>query len=133
MPSKAPTPPSPVIPTTEPETIKIEPKIKIPAEELKPEKEIEAIEKEIPPVKETAIIDTEAGLKEQFQSIYNNIENLTGIELSRALDMFQSEYIKKEGYSSVLKNIQATSLALKGKNYILSQPEKEDLKRKMLF
>ena len=132
-PSKAPTPPSHAIPTTEPETIKIEPKIKIPAEELKPGKEIEAIEKEIPPVKETAIIDTEAGLKEQFQSIYNNIENLTGIELSRALDMFQSEYIKKEGYSSVLKNIQATSLALKGKNYILSQPEKEDLKRKMLF
>jgi hypothetical protein len=56
-----------------------------------------------------------------------------GVELSSALEKFQSEYIKEQGYNSVLKNMHNTSTALKSKTYVLSQSEKEDLKMKMNF
>ena len=56
-----------------------------------------------------------------------------GVELSSALEKFQSEYIKEQGYNSVLKNMHNTSTMLKSKTYVLSQSEKEDLKMKMNF
>jgi hypothetical protein len=56
-----------------------------------------------------------------------------GIEISSALEKLQSEYIKEQGYNSVLKNMHNTSAALKSKTYVLSQSEKEDLKMKMSF
>ena len=77
--------------------------------------------------------DVKINLGNQFNLITDGIENMTGLEISTALEKFQSEYINKAGYSSVLKNIHNTSLGLRGKTYVLSQPEKEDLKMKMNF
>jgi hypothetical protein len=77
--------------------------------------------------------DTKSILLKQFKLIIDGIENLTGLEISTALEKFQSEYVNKIGYSSVLKNIHNTSIGLRGKTYVLSQPEKEDLKMKLNF
>jgi len=75
----------------------------------------------------------ESLLTKQFNLIFENLDSLTGLELSSALEKFQSEYIKDKGYNSVLKNIHNTSTTLKSKTYVLSQPEKDDLKQKMTF
>jgi len=72
-------------------------------------------------------------LKKQFDLIYDGLETLTGLELSKALEKFQNEYIKKQGYNSVLKNIHNTSTDLRSKTYVLSQSEREDIKMKMKF
>jgi len=72
-------------------------------------------------------------LTKQFNLIFDSVESLMGLELSSALEKFQSEYIKEKGYNSVLKNIHNTSAILKSKTYVLSQPEKDDLKQKMNF
>jgi len=72
-------------------------------------------------------------LTKQFDLIFDNVDSLMGIELSSALEKFQSEYIKESGYNSVLKNIHNTSTTLRNKTYVLSQPEKEDLRMKMNF
>ena len=72
-------------------------------------------------------------LTKQFNLIFDSVESLMGLELSSTLEKFQSEYIKEKGYNSVLKNIHNTSAILKSKTYVLSQPEKDDLKQKMNF
>ena len=72
-------------------------------------------------------------LKKQFDLILEGLENLTGLEVSKALEKFQNEYIKKLGYNSVLKNIHNTSTDLRTKTYVLSQSEREDVKMKMKF
>jgi len=75
----------------------------------------------------------ESLLTKQFNLIFENIDTLMGLEISSALEKFQSEYIKEKGYNSVLKNLHNTSTTLKSKTYILSLPEKDDLKQKMKF
>ena len=77
--------------------------------------------------------DGESLLTKQFNLIFENVDNLMGLEISSALEKFQSEYIKEKGYNSVLKNIHNTSSTLKSKTYVLSQPEKDDLNQKMNF
>jgi hypothetical protein len=77
--------------------------------------------------------DTKGTLSKQFNLIMDGIETLTGLEISTALEKFQSEYVNKAGYNSVLKNIHNTSINLRSKTYVLSQPEKEDLKMKLNF
>ena len=72
-------------------------------------------------------------LGKQFDLIFDSLDSLTGIELAAALEKFQSEYVKKQGYVSVLKNIRATGDELKAKSYVLSQSEQQDLKIKMKF
>jgi len=66
-----------------------------------------------------------------FDNIMNAIENKSGIELSTSLEKFQSEYVKRKGYNSVLKEIHIKSNDLKVITNLLSQQEKEDLKIKM--
>jgi hypothetical protein len=78
-------------------------------------------------------VGDESLLTKQFNLIFENLDSLMGLELSSALEKFQSEYIKDKGYNSVLKNIHNTSATLKSKKYVLSQPEKDDLKQKMNF
>ena len=70
-------------------------------------------------------------LSNQFDGIVNNMENMTGTEISLALEKFQNEYVKMEGYNSILKNIHNTSSELKGNPEILSRPEREELKLSM--
>ncbi|MHA1233765.1 MAG: hypothetical protein ACTSQL_01610 [Promethearchaeota archaeon] len=75
----------------------------------------------------------ESLLTKQFNLIFDSVDTSMGLELTSALEKFQSEYIKEKGYNSVLKNIHNTSTTLKSKTYVLSQPEKDDLKQKMNF
>ncbi|MBY9004679.1 MAG: hypothetical protein KGD73_11945 [Candidatus Lokiarchaeota archaeon] len=72
-------------------------------------------------------------LGKQFDLIFENIDSLTGIEIAAALEKFQSEYIKLEGYNSVLKNVNAMTSTLKSKSFVLSQSERDDLRVKMKF
>ncbi|MFX0010925.1 MAG: hypothetical protein ACFE9R_11460, partial [Candidatus Hermodarchaeota archaeon] len=93
---------------------------------------------EVPPPEESTIskpltAEVKTNLSNQFNLIIDGIENMTGLDISNAIEKFQSEYINKAGYSSVLKNMHNTSLGMRGKTYVLSQPEKEDLKMKMNF
>lgn len=85
------------------------------------------------PQKEVPITGAKSLLSKQFDLIRDGLETMTGLELSKALEKFQTEYINKEGYNSVLKNINNTSNDIRGKTYVLSQSEKDDLKMKMQF
>jgi len=96
-------------------------------------KPVVEIPKTITPSAKVAPSGEESLLTKQFSLIFDSVDSLMGIELSSALEKFQSEYIKEQGYNSVLKNMHNTSAALKSKTYVLSQPEKEDLKMKMNF
>jgi len=107
------------------EHIKLKPIVQIPKVIAPPEKEV--------PVPETTPSGEKSLLTKQFDLIFDNVDSLMGIELSSALEKFQSEYIKETGYNSVLKNIHNTSTTLRNKTYVLSQPEKEDLRQKMNF
>ena len=78
-------------------------------------------------------VETKSLLSKQFELVSDGLDKMTGLEISKALEKFQTEYINKEGYNSVLKNVNNTSKDLKSKTYVLSQPEKEDLKMKMQF
>jgi len=93
--------------------------------------EIEVPEKEVIPTEQKTEKNTLLG--KQFDLIFDNIDTLTGIEIAAALEKFQSEFIKIEGYNSVLKNVNAMTSTLKTKTYILSQSERDDLKMKMSF
>lgn len=101
------------------EPVKLKPVAEIPKAITPPEKEVPAGEESL--------------LTKQFNLIFENIDSLMGLEISSALEKLQSEYIKEQGYNSVLKNMHNTSAALKSKTYVLSQSEKEDLKMKMNF
>ncbi|MCK4687285.1 MAG: hypothetical protein KAT66_04095, partial [Candidatus Lokiarchaeota archaeon] len=70
-------------------------------------------------------------LSKQFNDIINNIDKMTGIEISSTLERFQSEYVKIEGYNSILKNIHSVSTDLKKNTELLSRPEREELKLSM--
>jgi hypothetical protein len=72
-------------------------------------------------------------LGKQFDLIFNSVDSLTGVEIAAALEKFQSEYVKTQGYSSVLKNMRNTGDELKAKPYVLSQSEQQDIKVKMKF
>ncbi|MFW9866633.1 MAG: hypothetical protein ACFFEN_11100 [Candidatus Thorarchaeota archaeon] len=96
-----------------------------------------------PPVKEEplteppAIEELEEEIKAptflaaQFEDVVKKVDTRTGIEISSALEKFQSEFVKRKGYSSVLKDIHTTCNDLKNKTELLSQPEKEKLKGQM--
>ena len=107
------------------ESVKLKPVVEIPKVITPPEK--------VAPVEKVTPSGEESLLTKQFNLIFENIDSLTGKEISSALEKLQSEYIKEQGYNSVLKNMHNTSTALKSKTYVLSQPEKEDLKMKMGF
>ena len=107
------------VPTPEPVRLKEKPLV------IPPEPEIS--KKEIPEA------TAPSSLSVQFDSILNNVENKTGIEISTSLERFQSEFVKLKGYSSVLKNIHTSSNDLKGKTELLSQSEKEGLKSRLKF
>jgi hypothetical protein len=95
------------------------PAITIPSEEKEPEEEKA---REIP---------KSSTLSSQFDNVINNLENMTGTEISLALERFQNEYVKIEGYNSVLKNIHNISTELKSNPEQLSRPEKDELKLSM--
>ncbi len=107
------------------EPVKLKPVVEIPKVITPPEKVV-TVEKATPSGEESL-------LTKQFNLIFDNIDSLMGKEISSALEKLQSEYIKEQGYNSVLKNMHNTSTALKSKTYVLSQPEKDDLKMKMNF
>jgi len=107
------------------EPVKLKPVVEIP-KVITPTEKVAPVEKVTPSGEESL-------LTKQFNLIFENIDSLTGKEISSALEKLQSEYIKEQGYNSVLKNMHNTSTALKSKTYVLSQPEKEDLKMKMGF
>jgi len=90
-----------------------------------PEPEAKELEKEIAEVRAPSFLTT------LFDSIMNTIENKKGIEISTSLEKFQSEFVKRKGYNSVLKNIHTKCNDLKTTTELLSQQEKEDLKLKM--
>jgi hypothetical protein len=96
-------------------------------------KPVVEVPKTVTPTEKVTPLGDESLLTKQFNLIFENIDSLMGVELSSALEKFQSEYIKEQGYNSVLKNMHNTSTALKSKTYVLSQSEKEDLKMKMNF
>ncbi|MBA7602483.1 hypothetical protein ES703_09572 [subsurface metagenome] len=118
-------PPVKIAEEPEKEHVKLKPIVQIPKVIAPPEKEV--------PVPTTTPSGEKSLLTKQFDLIFDNVDSLMGIELSSALEKFQSEYIKETGYNSVLKNIHNTSTTLKNKTYVLSQPEKEDLRMKMNF
>ncbi|NVM18809.1 MAG: hypothetical protein HWN80_13925 [Candidatus Lokiarchaeota archaeon] len=107
------------------EPVKLKPVVEIPKATKTPVTEA--------PVTKAAPTEGESLLTKQFNLIFDNVDSLMGLEISSALEKFQSEYIKEQGYNSVLKNMHNTSADLKSKTYVLSQPEKEDLKMKMNF
>ena len=104
---------------------KLKPVVKVPEEPL--------LSGTVAPSAPTTPSAGESLLTKQFNLIFDNVDSLMGLELSSALEKFQSEYIKEQGYNSVLKNMHNTSTSLKSKTYVLSIPEKEDLKMKMNF
>ena len=118
-------PPVKIAEEPEKEHVKLKPIVQIPKVIAPPEKEV--------PVPKTTPSGEKSLLTKQFDLIFDNVDSLMGIELSSALEKFQSEYIKETGYNSVLKNIHNTSTTLRNKTYVLSQPEKEDLRMKMNF
>ncbi|MHA2430296.1 MAG: hypothetical protein ACXACC_04590 [Promethearchaeota archaeon] len=99
-----------------------------PAKNVK-QKVKEEPQREVP----TPTVESKSLLSKQFDLVSEGLDKMTGLEISKALEKFQTEYINKEGYNSVLKNVNNTSNDLKSKTYVLSQPEKEDLKMKMQF
>ena len=107
------------------EPVKLKPVVEIPKETVTPGIEV--------PTPKTTPTAGGSLLTKQFDLIFDGVDSLMGLEISSALEKFQSEYIKEQGYNSVLKNMHNTSTSLKSKTYVLSQPEKEDLKMKMNF
>ncbi len=104
---------------------KLEPVIHEPKIMPKPAKEAPLPAKAEPEEKKPSF------LSKQFNDIINNIDKMTGIEISSTLERFQSEYVKIEGYNSILKNIHGVSTDLKKNTELLSRPEREELKLSM--
>ncbi|MFW9999086.1 MAG: hypothetical protein ACFE9Q_06945 [Candidatus Hodarchaeota archaeon] len=91
-----------------------------------------------PPLEEPKMVETEVAeipkdtfLSKQFHDILNNLEKMTGKEISAALERFQNEFVKTEGYNSILKTIHSTGTELKDKSEVLSHPEREELRLSM--
>ncbi|MDX1797481.1 MAG: hypothetical protein R3255_02420 [Candidatus Lokiarchaeia archaeon] len=106
------------------EPIRKEPFVSTPAITIPPKEEAPETEKVVEAPKPTI-------LSSQFDEIINGLDNLTGTEVSLALERFQNEYVKIEGYNSVLKNVHNTSTELKSNPEKLSRPEKDELKLSM--
>ncbi|MFX1379887.1 MAG: hypothetical protein ACFFA4_12430 [Promethearchaeota archaeon] len=106
------------------EPLKEEPFTTIPAIAIPPEEEEPVKREVIGSPKQTV-------LSNQFDEIINSIDNMTGTEISLALERFQNEYVKIEGYNSVLKNVHNISTELKSNPEILSRPEQDELKLSM--
>jgi len=106
------------------EPLKEEPFVTTPAITIPPEEEL-AEEKEAVEAPKPVI------LSNQFDEVVNNLEKMTGTEISLALERFQNDYVKLEGYNSVLKNLHNKSIELKPNPEILSRPEREELKLSM--
>ncbi|MFX0005643.1 MAG: hypothetical protein ACFFA7_04985 [Promethearchaeota archaeon] len=106
------------------EPLREEPFVSTPAITIPPEEEAPETEKVVEAPKPTI-------LSNQFDEIINNLDNMTGTEISLALERFQNEYVKLEGYNSVLKNVHNTSIELKSNPEKLSSPEKDELKLSM--
>jgi hypothetical protein len=109
------------------EPVAQKPKVMVPPEKEIPQPKVEAKKPEAVKAPEKSL------LSQQFDLIEDSLDKLTGLEISSALEKFQNEFIKSEGYNSVLKNVHNTSTNLRSKTYVLSQAEKEDLKMKMNF
>ncbi|MCK4380773.1 MAG: hypothetical protein KAW51_06495, partial [Candidatus Lokiarchaeota archaeon] len=108
------------------EPLKEEPFVSTPAITITPEEAvITSEEKEIGEGSKPLI------LSNRFDEIMNRMDNMTGTEISLALERFQNEYVKMEGYNSILKNMHNASNELKGNPEILSRPEREELKLSM--
>ncbi|MFX1388470.1 MAG: hypothetical protein ACFE9Z_00225 [Promethearchaeota archaeon] len=105
------------------EPLKEQPFVTTPAITIPPEEE--------PEVKEISETPKPVGLSNQFDSVINNLDNMTGTEISLALERFQNEYVKLQGYNSVLKNVHNISTELKSNPEKLSRPEKDELKLSM--
>jgi hypothetical protein len=90
-----------------------------------PEPIAKELEKEIGEVRAPSFLVT------LFDSIMNKLENKTGLEISTSLEKFQSEFVKRKGYNSVLKNIHTECNDLKSTTDLLNPTEKEDLTSKM--
>ncbi|MFX1324496.1 MAG: hypothetical protein ACFE8N_06040, partial [Promethearchaeota archaeon] len=85
------------------------------------EEPLEEIEREVPELKAPSY------LASQFDDILKKLDSKTGIEISNVLERFQSEFVKRKGYNSVLKNIHTTCNDLKNKTTLLTPPEKDEL------
>ncbi len=108
------------------EPLKEESFVSTPALTIPPKEEVTPpIEKEIVEAPKPLI------LSNKFDEIVNTMDTMTGTEISLALERFQNEYVKMEGYNSILKNIHTTSTELKGNPEVLSRPEREELKLSM--
>jgi hypothetical protein len=88
-------------------------------------------EKEEPEVKKAPEAPKSSVLSNQFDGIINSLDKMTGTEISLALERFQNEYVKTEGYNSVLKNVHNTSTKLKSNPEKLNRPEQDELKLSM--
>ncbi|MFX1438143.1 MAG: hypothetical protein ACFFAA_13265, partial [Promethearchaeota archaeon] len=103
------------------EPLKEEPFVTTPAITIPPEEEKIEEEKVVEVPKSSA-------LSSQFDNIINNLDKMTGTEIALALERFQNEYVKSEGYNSVLKNVHNASTELKSNPETLSRPEVDELK-----
>jgi hypothetical protein len=61
----------------------------------------------------------------------NKLEGMTGLQVASALERFQGEFVKREGYNSVLKDIHTTGNEIRNHTEILHKPEIENLKLSM--
>lgn len=111
--------------TREPTQKPVEPELKEP-EELEPTEPEAKPKPQLEPELVTPTI-----LSNQFDEIMNNLNKMTGREISSSLERFQSEFVKREGYHSVLKIIHNKTNALKDNPELLSRPEQEELKLSM--
>ena len=92
---------------------------------------VEEPKKEAPLVSGVPEVKAPSLLSQQLDEIINNIERSTGLEISKALEKFQSEFVKQKGYSSVLKGIHIRTDELKDNPELLSRQEKDELKTTM--
>ncbi len=106
------------------EPLREEPFVSTPAITIPPAEEAPEEEKVTEAPKSTV-------LSNKFDEIINSLDNMTGTEISLALERFQNEYVKIEGYNSVLKNVHNMSTELKSNPEKLSRPEKDELKLSM--
>ncbi|MFX0020750.1 MAG: hypothetical protein ACFE9S_00370 [Candidatus Hermodarchaeota archaeon] len=106
------------------ESLREEPFVSTPAITIPPEEEV-PLEEKVSEAPKATLLST------QFDEIINNLDNMTGTEISLALERFQNEFVKIEGYNSVLKNVHNTSTELKSNPEKLSRPEKDELRLSM--
>ena len=75
----------------------------------------------------------ELTLSQEFQEILNNLGEMSGNELSKALSDLQNNLLEKKGYSAVLRQIDFSSNSYKGKVENLSVSEVQEMQNKLNF